>query len=50
MLEPVTLDQLRVLIAIADGGSFSAAARKLRRAQSAISHAVASLEAWRLSP
>ncbi len=45
MLEPVTLDQLRVLIAIADGGSFSAAARKLRRAQSAISHAVASLEA-----
>jgi DNA-binding transcriptional LysR family regulator len=45
LLEPVTLDQLRVLIAIADAGSFSAAARKLKRAQSAISHAVASLEA-----
>jgi DNA-binding transcriptional LysR family regulator len=44
MLEPVTLDQLRVLIAIADTGSFSAAARKLKRAQSAISHSVAALE------
>ena len=44
MLESVTLDQLRVLIAIADAGSFSAAARRLKRAQSAISHAVASLE------
>jgi len=44
MLEPVSLDQLRVLIAIADSGSFSAAARRLRRAQSAVSHAVQSLE------
>lgn len=45
MLDGITLDQLRVLVAIADTGSFRAAARRLRRAQSAISHAVASLEA-----
>ena len=44
MLDGVTLDQLRVLVAIADAGSFRAAASRLRRAQSAISHAVASLE------
>jgi DNA-binding transcriptional LysR family regulator len=40
-----TLDQLRVLAAIADTGSFSAAARQLRRAQSVISYAMANLEA-----
>ncbi len=40
-----TLDQLRVLAAIADAGSFSAAARQLRRAQSVISYAMANLEA-----
>jgi DNA-binding transcriptional LysR family regulator len=40
-----TLDQLRVLAAIADAGSFSAAARKLRRTQSVISYAVSNLEA-----
>jgi DNA-binding transcriptional LysR family regulator len=45
MLQPVTLDQLRILIAIARSGSFSAAARQLGRAQSAISHAVLALEA-----
>src|SRR5215469_5649870 len=44
MLEPVTLDQLRVLMAIAETGSFSAAARQLKRAQSAVSHAVMALE------
>ena len=44
MLEPVTLDQLRVLMAIAETGSFSAAARHLKRAQSAVSHAVLALE------
>jgi DNA-binding transcriptional LysR family regulator len=44
MLEPVTLDQLRVLMAIAETGSFSAAARRLSRAQSAVSHAVNALE------
>ena len=45
MLETVTLDQLRVLIAISDAGSFTAASRALGRAQSAVSHAVAQVEA-----
>ncbi len=49
MLEPVTLDQLRILMAIAETGSFSAAARRLSRAQSAISHAVEGLEKTALS-
>ena len=44
MLEAVTLDQLRVLITVAEEGSFSAAARKLKRVQSAISQAMANLE------
>jgi DNA-binding transcriptional LysR family regulator len=45
MPAPVTLDQLRTFIAVVDEGSFSAAARKLRRVQSAVSHAMATLEA-----
>ena len=45
MLDGLTLDQLRVLVAVADAGSFRAAANRLHRAQSAISHAIASLEA-----
>lgn len=40
----VTLDQLRTLLAVADAGSFSAAGRRLRRAQSAVSYAMAGLE------
>lgn len=44
MIGSLTLDQLRVLVAIADTGSFSAAGRKLGRVQSAISQAVATLE------
>jgi len=44
MIGSLTLDQLRVLVTIADAGSFSAAGRELRRAQSAISQAVANLE------
>lgn len=44
MLGNLTLDQLRILVTIADTGSFSAAGRKLHRAQSAISHTVATLE------
>lgn len=44
MLDRLTLDQLRVLIAVADTGSFSAAGRNLRRAQSAISQAIQALE------
>lgn len=39
-----TLDQLQVLVAVADTGSFSAAGRKLNRAQSVISYAIANLE------
>jgi DNA-binding transcriptional LysR family regulator len=44
MLDALSLDQLRVFVAIADHGSFSAAARELKRAQSAISNAVLNLE------
>jgi DNA-binding transcriptional LysR family regulator len=44
MLDSLNLDQLRVFVAIADHGSFSAAARRLRRAQSAVSNAIANLE------
>lgn len=45
MLDALTLDQLRALVAVADAGSFSAAARRLRRVQSAVSHQIAGLEA-----
>lgn len=45
MIGNLSLDQLRVLVTIADSGSFSAAGRRLGRAQSAISQAVATLEA-----
>jgi DNA-binding transcriptional LysR family regulator len=44
MLESVSLDQLRVLIAAADSGSFSAAGRMLHRTQSRISQTIANLE------
>lgn len=45
MIGALTLDQLRVLVAIEEAGSFSAAGRRLRRVQSAISHTVQALEA-----
>lgn len=44
MLDGVSLDQLRTFIAAVDEGSFSAAARKLNRVQSAVSGWVNSLE------
>src|ERR1700733_994798 len=44
MLDGVSLDQLRAFIASADEGSFSAAARKLHRAQSVVSELVSGLE------
>jgi len=44
MLDGVSLDQLRAFIASVDEGSFSAAARKLRRAQSVVSELVSGLE------
>ena len=44
-LDGITLDQPRIFIAAVDEGSFSAAGRKLRRAQSVISQSLANLEA-----
>ena len=44
MIDSLTLDQMRVLVAVAEAGSFSAAARKLGRVQSAISQAIQTLE------
>jgi DNA-binding transcriptional LysR family regulator len=45
MLDGVTLDQVRSFIAAVDEGSFSAAGRRLRRAQSVVSQSLAGLEA-----
>lgn len=45
MLDGVSLDQLRTFVTSVDEGSFSAAARKLRRAQSVVSDLVSGLEA-----
>ena len=44
MLDALSMDQLRTFIAAADEGSFSAAGRKLRRAQSVVSQTLANLE------
>src|SRR4028118_451316 len=43
-VEGISLDQLRVVLTVIEARSFSAAARRLRRAQSAVSYAVAGLE------
>lgn len=43
-LEAIKLSQLRILVAIADCGNFSEAALRLGISQSAVSHAIASLE------
>ena len=40
----LTLDQLAIFVAVVDHGSFSAAAQRLRRAQSAITYGVQNLE------
>src|ERR1700733_6993111 len=45
MLDGVSFDQLKAFIAAVDEGSFSAGARRLRRAQSAVSELVSNLEA-----
>jgi len=45
MLDGVTLDQMRTFVAAVEEGSFSAAGRKLRRAQSVVSQTLANLEA-----
>ncbi len=44
MLDALTLDQIRMFVAVAEAGSFRAGATRLRRAQSAVSHAIANLE------
>src|ERR1700736_6696121 len=44
MLNGFSLDQLRTFIAAADEGNFSAAGRRLRRAQSVVSQTLANLE------
>lgn len=44
MIGRLTLDQLRVLVTVTETGSFSAAGRRLGRAQSAISQTIATLE------
>jgi DNA-binding transcriptional LysR family regulator len=45
MLQSVSFDQLRIFVAAADEGSFSAAARRVQRTQSAVSEAILNLEA-----
>jgi DNA-binding transcriptional LysR family regulator len=45
MLDGVSLDQLRAFVTAVDAGSFSAAARRLNRVQSAVSGWVGALEA-----
>jgi DNA-binding transcriptional LysR family regulator len=42
--DALTLDQLRLFLAVIDTGSFSAAARSLGRVQSAVSYGIANLE------
>ena len=44
MLDGLSLDRIRIFIAAADTGSFSAAARRLNRAQSVVSQTIANLE------
>lgn len=43
-MDALTLDQFQVFLAVVDEGSFSAAARKIGRAQSAVTYAVQKLE------
>lgn len=44
MLDNITVDQLRLFVAAAEEGSFSAAGRKLFKVQSAVSYGIANLE------
>lgn len=45
MLDALTLDQMRTFVAVAEHGSFRSGAAQLSRVQSAVSHAIANLEA-----
>jgi DNA-binding transcriptional LysR family regulator len=49
-MDALSFDQIQVFLAIVDRGSFSAAARRLRRAQSAISYAISRLESTLETP
>jgi len=44
-MDSLTLDQIQLLLAVVDEGSFSRAARRLNRAQSAVTYGVQKLEA-----
>jgi DNA-binding transcriptional LysR family regulator len=44
VMDAISLDQFRVFATVAEAGSFSAAARRLNRAQSAITYAIQKLE------
>ena len=44
-MDSLTLDQIRIFLAIADEGSFSKAAKRLNRAQSAVTYGMQKLEA-----
>lgn len=45
MIDALTLDQLRAFVTVVDSGSFRSGAARLSRVQSAVSHAIANLEA-----
>ena len=45
MLDSLTLDQIRIFLAVTDTGSFSKAAKRLNRAQSAVTYGIQKLEA-----
>ena len=45
MIDSLTLDQIRIFLAVADAGSFSKAAKRLSRAQSAVTYGIQKLEA-----
>jgi DNA-binding transcriptional LysR family regulator len=45
MLDSLTLDQIRIFLAVADAGTFSKAAKRLNRAQSAVTYGIQKLEA-----
>jgi DNA-binding transcriptional LysR family regulator len=44
-MDALTLDQIRLLITVVDEGSFSNAAKKMNRAQSAVTYGIRKLEA-----
>ena len=45
MLDSLTLDQIQLFLAVVDTGSFSKAAKRLNRAQSAVTYGIQKLEA-----